>query len=96
MRSIDYSTQYNIDNDEKLIDWRMQVEGTILIMRKTYSYGIMMSAFSSFALSKDKHSLCDDIVKVLKMIREEFKIPDTAILQCVRDSCASALKLKYV
>ena len=96
MRSIDYSAQYNIDNDDKLRDWRMQVESKVLLMRKTHSYGIMMSASSSFAISKDKHSLRDDIVKVLKMIREDFKIPDTDILQCVRESCASALKLKYV
>ena len=92
--AVSIAEKFNLNQDDKHTIWIDDVTTTITTMRKTYGYGLLFGAFNSFYSSKDKHILRDDVQKVHKLLRE-YGIPNTTLLPCIRDACASALKFKF-
>ena len=93
--SATFAAKYGLNDDAKHKDWLNSTARQVKTMRKVYSYGLLMSAFKSYGTSKDKHSLRDDVVKVQKQMRNDFKIDDADVLPCVSDAITSALKFKF-
>ena len=88
--------RFNLEKDEKHTEWKKLVIASVTNYRLAYCYGLFFNAFANFSKNgKDKTALRDDLQKVLKLFRSEYKFTDSLLVPSVMSAINDAQKLKY-
>ena len=85
--------KFYLSTDPKFVEWSHESLKLIKEARITFIYGLLFYTFNKNATNKT--DLRDDIQKLLKVFRSEFKFEDKLLLPVVLDNIASAMKFKY-